>query len=281
MRLPRDSYRPAMPHEPRALSLPSVEPLAPPPSFLTAAAALGVEFDEADLPRLGTYLALLLEVNKTTNLTAITDPNEAWTRHILDSLTLMAFLAEIPEGSRVLDVGSGGGLPGVPLAITMPHLKFTLLEATAKKAEFLRQVVDALKLKNVSVVSERAERAAHDRGETVMSGGNRSREGGHRERYDAVVARAVGRLATLAELVVPFAKVNGKCFLIKGQAAQEELAEAEKALHLLKVTHLLTQATPTGQIVVLDKASATPKDYPRADGEPKRAPLGVVKTQAE
>jgi 16S rRNA (guanine527-N7)-methyltransferase len=271
-------YPMPMPHEPRTFSLPSVSPLSAPRDFIDAAASLGIEFEEGDLPRLGHYLALLLDVNKTTNLTAVTDPAQAWTRHILDSLTLIPFLDELPEGATVLDVGSGGGLPGIPLAITMPRLRFTLLEATSKKAEFLRQVAEVIGLKNVAVVSARAERAAHDRGATVMHAGARAREGGHREKYDAVVARAVGRLATLAELVVPFAKVNGKCLLIKGQAAAEELGEAQKALHLLKATHLATHATPTGQIVVLDKASATPKDYPRADGEPKRAPLGVPRT---
>lgn len=268
-----------MPHEPRVLTLPAVSPLSPPKDFLDAVASLNIEFDPADLPRLGHYLALLLEVNKTTNLTAITDPAQAWTRHILDSLTLIPFLADLPDNATVLDVGSGGGLPGIPLAITMPNLHFTLLEATSKKADFLRLAAEALSLTNVSVVAQRAERAAHDRGTTVMNAGNRSRQGGHREKYDAVLARAVGRLATLAELVLPFAKVNAKCFLIKGQAAAEELAEAQKALHLLKATHLLTHPTPTGQIVVLDKPSATPKDYPRADGEPKRTPLGVSKPQ--
>jgi len=266
---PTDKPRNSAPRP--APTLPSVTPLEPPPEFLAQAAGCGIEFDRGDVGQLGRYLALLLEANKTTNLTGVTDPVQAWSRHILDSLTLIAMLAELPEGASVIDVGSGGGLPGIPLAISLPRLKFTLLEATGKKAEFLKQVAKALGLTNVTVLAERAEAAGHDRGEKT----GRGRVGGQRESYDVVTARAVGRLATLAELTVPFAKVGGKILLIKGEKAGEELEEAAGALHLLKVVHAATIPTLTGRVVVLEKSSATPWDYPRRDGEPKRAPLGV------
>jgi 16S rRNA (guanine527-N7)-methyltransferase len=175
----------------------------------------------------------------------------------------------------VIDVGSGGGLPGIPLAITRPDLTYTLLESTGKKADFLREAVKALGLGNVSVLAERAEVAAQDRGTRVSVGGGSHREGAHRESYDLVIARAVGRLAMLAELTVPFAKVGGRVALVKGQQAEEELTEAAEALHLLKALHAGTLETPTGRIVVLNKGAATPRIYPRADGEPKRAPLGI------
>jgi 16S rRNA (guanine527-N7)-methyltransferase len=169
---------------------------------------------------------MLLKANEALNLTAITDPQEAWTRHILDSLTLLPLLAELPEGAKVIDVGSGGGLPGLPLAIVMPHLSFTLLEATGKKIEFLRAAAAGLGLSNVSVIQDRAEQMGQDRGERNATG----REGGHREAYDAVTARAVGRLAVLAELTVPLAKAEGGLvLLIKGQKADEELTEAAEA----------------------------------------------------
>lgn len=266
------------------LTLPQATPLAAPADFLAGAIAMGIEFEPGDVEQLGHYLALLLEANKTTNLTAIEDATEAWTRHILDSLSLIAALADLEPGSSVIDVGSGGGLPGIPLAICLPHLSFTLLEATGKKAEFLRQVAERLNLKNVAVLAKRAETAAHDRGEKISAGGETRREGGHREMYDAVVARAVGRLPTLLELTVAFAKApttgadgrssGGRILLLKGEQADAEVIEAKGAMHLLKCAHVETRpAVGTSRLVIIEKPAATPKLYPRADGEPKRVPL--------
>ena len=132
-----------------------------PAAFLERIAALGIELEPHDLHRLGRYLALLLDANTRFNLTAITDPNEAWMRHVLDSLTLLPLIASA-EASRVIDVGSGGGLPGIPLAIAMPHVRFTLLEATGKKARFLNEAVQQLGLTNVEVVNDRAEAVGQD-----------------------------------------------------------------------------------------------------------------------
>lgn len=252
-------------------------PLEPTPEFLTLAGEFGIEFDTAagELAKLGTHLALVLAGNEQMNLTAITEPGAAWVRHVFDSLTLVSALSELPEGARVIDVGSGAGFPGVSLAIAMPHLKFTLLEATGKKADFLKRVCEKVGI-DANVVCGRAETLGHDRGEKVSRGAVTVREGGHREVYDAVVARAVGPLATVAELTVPFARTGGAVYLIKGGKAEEELAAADKALKLLKVVHAGMVETPTGRIVVLAKQSATPRDFPRADGEPKRVPLGLV-----
>jgi len=271
---PRTSHPDATP---KVLTPPPTVPLPPPPDFVAQCSAIGVEFEPGDVEKLGLYLARMLHANEAFNLTAIRDANDAWRKHIFDSLTLLAPLSELAEGATLIDVGSGGGLPGVPIAICMPHLKITLLEATGKKVEFLRSVADALGLRNMTVVHDRAEALGHNRGvKTGQADGSNIRVGAHRESYDAVTARAVGRLATLAELTVPFAKVGGLVLLIKGEQADAELAEAAKALHLLKATHVTTLPTPTGRTVVLTKSSATPKDYPRRDGEPKRSPLGVV-----
>lgn len=247
----------------RTLDVGPVEPLAPPPRFLDDAAALGIAFDDGDLERLGRHLALVLEVNKHTNLTAVKDADEAWTRHVLDSLTLLQVLVELPDGARIVDVGTGAGFPGIPLAIARPDLHVTLLDATAKKAEFLRLCAQRLGLANVDVDNQRAEAAG------------RYPDGRLRDRFDAVTCRAVGRLAVAAELCVPLARVGGVLILTKGAKADEELTEAKPALHVLHVRHAGTIQTSTGRLVVLTKDRPTPKAYPRRDGEPKRSPLGA------
>lgn len=259
---PAPDARPASaPREPLTFRT-DVEPFPPTPEFLAAAEQLGVAFEPGDTEALGKYLAMLAAANEVTNLTAVAEPAMAWNRHILDSLTLISLLADLADGATVIDVGSGGGLPGIPLAVCLPHLKFTLLEATGKKAAFLQTVIKTLKLKNARVVNERAEVAGQDHRE-------------HREMYDAAVARAVGPMEVIAELTVPLVKPEtGQILLIKGQKADEELASAKAALHLLHVVHAGTIDTPTGRIVVLDKPRKTPRLYPRAAGEPKRHPLG-------
>lgn len=247
----------------RTLDVGPVEPLAPSAQFLELAEAQGIVFDEGDVERLGLHLALVLEVNRHTNLTGVKDADEAWTRHVLDSLTLLQVLAELPEGARVVDVGSGAGFPGLPIAIARPDMHVTLLEATAKKAAFLALCVKRLELGNVEVVNQRAEAAGADAG------------GALREAFDGVVCRAVGRIVVSAELCVPLARVGGVVLLTKGAKADEELEEAGRALHLLHARHAGTIQTPTGRLVVLSKERPTPRAYPRRDGEPKRSPLGV------
>lgn len=238
----------------------SVAALEPTAEFLRAAEEFGLSFDEGDLPRLGKFLALLLAANDQLNLTAITDPAQAWMRHIFDALTLIPILGECQTGARVADVGSGGGVPGIPLAITLPDLRFTLIESTAKKAEFLKAAVAAMGLENVEVAAERAEALG-------MVGSFQ------RESFAAVVARAVGRMNVIAELCIPLVAPGGRAIFVKGQKATEELAEAMSAIGSLGARHAGTIETPTGRVVVLEKASRTPREYPRRPGEAKKAPL--------
>lgn len=230
-----------------------------PAAVAEAIAAMGIELDAGDAERMRAYLGALLAANERFNLTAVTDPAEAWVRHVQDSLTLVPFLASA-DAKRVIDVGSGGGLPGLPLAIAMPDARFTLLEATGKKAAFLEETIAALGLRNARVVNERAEVAGQDHHE-------------HRAHYDAVVARAVARLNTLAELTVPFAREGGTVLLIKGQQAEAEVAEAKQSLYRLHAQVVDLHRTATGTVVVIEKPRATPRSYPRAPGEPKRKPL--------
>ena len=169
-----------------------------PAAVAEAIAAMGIELDAGDAERMRAYLGALLAANERFNLTAVTDPAEAWVRHVQDSLTLVPFLASA-DAKRVIDVGSGGGLPGLPLAIAMPDARFTLLEATGKKAAFLEETIAALGLPNARVVNERAEVAGQD-------------HHAHRAHYDAVVARAVAR-DTVKKLGA--GKVKGKTVKIR------------------------------------------------------------------
>ncbi len=256
--------QPVPPAPPREFFAADVAPLTPPESFLDAAKELGVTFEPGELERLGLFLGILLDANTRFNLTAIKSVEDAWQRHILDSLTLLPVLADLPADAKIADVGSGGGAPAFPLAVVMPGARFTLIEATKKKADFLRAAAARMGLKNVEVVNDRAE----------AMGAHPSL---HRAAFDAVTARAVGRLVILSELTVPLAKVGGLIALIKGQKADDELEEAKQALHMLHASHAGTIDTPTGRIVVLEKRRTTPIDFPRKPGEPERAPLGVAR----
>jgi 16S rRNA (guanine527-N7)-methyltransferase len=253
----------ATPRAPIDLGLAALKPLGVPSWFEHKAKTLGIEFDGEDLPRLGRFLAMLAHANEKMNLTAITEPDKMWERHILDSLTLMQVLSDVPEGGRVLDIGTGGGLPGVPLAICMPHLSFTLLDGTAKKIQFLDEAIAALALTNAHAAQGRAEVLAHEIGTRTDVAGKAQRTGGWREQFDAVLARAVGATKTLAEISVPFAKQHALVALIKGGKAQDELADAATVLKELKVVVRDIIPTPTGQIVILDKPTATPRLFPR------------------
>jgi 16S rRNA (guanine527-N7)-methyltransferase len=225
------------------LALPSPEPLPPPEGFAQRLTEIGVQLEPAALGGLGDYLARLLAMNEQMNLTAIVDPARAWEKHALDALTLLPLLAEIESGARLVDVGSGGGLPGIPLAIARPDLRITLVEATQKKAAFLAAVAGALGLAHVTVRAERAE---------ALAGGEL------RGAFDVVTARAVGRLTMLVPLTAPLAKPGGLILLVKGQQADEEVAEAGGALSRLGCIHEKTVPTPTGRIVVLRRAAGEP-----------------------
>lgn len=243
-------------------------PFPPTDKFLEETAKVGVALDEGDLDRFGAYLERLYEANKSFNLTAVRDPEEGWIRHILDSLTLIPLIADAGAGKpTVADVGSGGGAPGLVLAIAMPDARFTLIEATGKKARFLDDTARALGLSNVKVEHARAEDLGHVKA--------------FRERFDVVLARAVGRVAVSAELTVPLAKVGGLILMNKGQRLEEELREAHEALRTLHARVAGVVETPTGRILALEKEQTTARKFPRRAGEPKRAPLGVDAAPAD
>ncbi|MFW6060917.1 MAG: 16S rRNA (guanine(527)-N(7))-methyltransferase RsmG [Phycisphaeraceae bacterium] len=230
---------------------------------------LDVALDEAQLERLARYLDLLLEANRRVNLTAVREPEAAWHRLILDSLTLAPGLEPLGEGAALIDIGSGGGLPGIPLAIARPDLHFTLLEATGKKARFLQQCVDELPLTNAHVLNDRAEHVGQD--------------AAHRQRYELAMARAVGSVAEVLEYALPLVKVGGRVLAMKGKAGESELAAAGDALSVLGAGEVqVIEAYPdepadpaARELIVISvvKDRPTPRAYPRRAGLPRHEPL--------
>lgn len=236
---------------------------APPEGFADAAAALGARPDARQLQLLERFVGLLLEENARQNLTAVRDPEQAWSRHVLDSLSLLAHL-RLDPGASVIDVGAGGGLPGLPLAILRPDLGFTLVDATGKKVQHIARTAGALGLPNVTALQGRAEDLCGLHGAVPPA---------HRQRHDLAVCRALAPMPVLLELVSPFLKVGGRMLAIKGARATQELSDAGPALQLLKMRLQDQHRTPTGTVVVLEKTADTPRAYPRRPGEPKRAPI--------
>lgn len=232
--------------------------LAIPSEVVQAAAGYGIALDGPLGDALAAFLDRLLETNRSFNLTAITDAETAWHKHILDSLSLLPSLAASPALQAVVDVGSGGGLPALPLALALPERSFTLLEATGKKARFLAEVGRELGLNNVTVV--------HDRAESFGRGAGRAR-------FDVATSRALSRMPVLLELSLPLLRVGGVALALKGEQAELEVQEAQRALSLLGGAVRELRRTSTGTIVTIDKLRPTPHEYPRRPGEPKRAPL--------
>ena len=224
-----------------SLALPNASRLVPPSEFRERASAVGVDVNAQAIDAIGDFLAVLLAMNELMNLTAIVEPALAWERHALDAMTLVPHLAKLPGGSRVADLGSGGGVPAIPLAIFRPDLHFTLVESTQKKANFLEAVALRLGLANVSVAADRAEQVAR---------------GPAKGTFDAVTARALARLSVLVPLAAPLLRPGGRMLFIKGQRASEELTEAGHVMRKSRVSHRETVDTPTGKIVVLQSQTA-------------------------
>ena len=196
------------------------------------------------------YSDLLLEKNKVMNLTAVTDPCEVVTRHFLDCASLAPY---IKKGETVLDVGTGAGFPGLPLAILCPGAEFTLLDAQRKRIDFLTDVVDALELINVFPVHGRAEEFA------AM----------HRASFDLAVSRAVADLRVLCELALPMVKVGGVFYAMKAADCMDEVGSASQAFAVLGApsAELLHYTVPHDGVervlVRLQKIRDTPEKYPR------------------
>jgi 16S rRNA (guanine527-N7)-methyltransferase len=223
--------------------------------------AAGVTLSEAQHALLSRYLDLLLAANERMNLTRITDRVAAEVQHVGDALTLLPFLP--PGRFRLVDVGSGGGVPGIPVAIARPDATVMLVESTKKKAAFLRETVAKLKLTNVSVSEWRAEDVGRSNS---------------RETFDVAVARAVATLDWLAEWCLPLVKKGGKLLAMKGARVAAEVPAARKAIQLLgggeAVVHPVALPGSEHRVVVeIAKVARTSDRYPRHATQAKGKPL--------
>ena len=212
-------------------------------------------------PDLEKFLNLMLEKNQVMNLTAITDPDEAAALHLLDSLAVS--VGQDLSGKAILDVGSGAGFPGMPLAIAFPDAQFTLLDSLGKRVDFLKESCEALGLKNVTCVHARAEEFAAN----------------HRESFQIVTSRAVANLTMLSELCLPLVEVGGLFLAMKSTDCEAELDSAKNAIKLLggKTRAVNDYTIPTTEVVhrlvVIGKQSPTPAKYPRRFAQMKKQPL--------
>lgn len=219
--------------------------------------ALGL--DPALRERLEAFAELVLERNQVMNLTAITEPKAFAGLHLLDSLSLIP-LAGLGSGS-VVDVGTGAGFPGVPLAIALPGARVTLLDSLGKRVDFLREACGALGLENTRCVHARAE------------------EFGERERFDWAVSRAVAPLPILCELSLPLVRTGGRFLAMKSSHSQEELEGAGRAISLLggraawAKDYLIPGTDIQHRLICIEKTSPTPKKYPRRFSQIKKQPL--------
>ncbi len=235
------------------------------PEFESAKALFSLydlEVSRETYQKLEDYAAFLVAYNENVNLTAITDGDGILKKHFIDSLLLHGICkAQFPEGGRVLDIGSGAGFPGVPLALQRPDLRITLLDSLNKRIMFLQQLCEKLGL-SYEAVHGRAEQLAKD--ET------------YREQFDVVTARAVAALPTLAEYSLPFVKIGGYWIAMKGPG--EDVQPALQAMHVLGGKLIDTQryTLPDGEervIYVVKKLSPTPTKFPRNSGQIKAKPL--------
>lgn len=200
------------------------------------------------------YFNLLIEANKTTNLTRITDEQEAAKMHFFGAIELLKYL-DLPEGAKVIDVGTGAGFPGIPLKIARPDLDMTLMDSAGKKTAFVKSAAETMGL-DVTVLNKRAEEVPE-----------------LRESLDLVVSRAVANLNMLTELCVPLLKTGGNLAAFKGERYNEELGEAKGAIQKLFCEESSIHKLGTGAIIVLTKQKPTPDMYPRRFSKIKKTPL--------
>lgn len=231
--------------------------------LLDYAGQRGLNLPERTAPLYMKYYQVLEQFNKIMNLTGITDPREAMIKHFIDSLEILALFPGLRE--KVMDVGSGAGFPGIPLAIACPDVSVTLLDSSDKKVKFLSEAIHSLGLNHLRALRGRAEETGRDPL--------------YRERYPLVLSRAVARLNVLLELCLPFVAPDGVFVAYKGPEAGQELREARNALIELKSCaeqiweYELPEQRGKRALIVIKKLAPLDEKYPRKSGIPAKRPL--------
>ncbi|HHR1566458.1 TPA: 16S rRNA (guanine(527)-N(7))-methyltransferase RsmG [Streptococcus agalactiae] len=235
-----------------------------PQAFYQVLIEHGITLTDKQKKQFETYFRLLVEWNEKINLTAITDKEEVYLKHFYDSIApiLQGYIDNSPLS--ILDIGAGAGFPSIPMKILYPEIDITIIDSLNKRINFLNILANELELSGVHLFHGRAEDFGQDK---VF-----------RAKFDIVTARAVARMQVLAELTIPFLKVNGRLIALKAAAAEEELISAEKALKTLfsQVTVNKNYKLPNGDdrnITIVSKKKETPNKYPRKAGTPNKKPL--------
>lgn len=223
---------------------------------------LNINLNNQQILKFFKYMNILIEWNKKINLTAITDPEEIVVKHFIDSLTISKY---IKENSKLIDVGTGAGFPGIPLKIYRNDIDVTLLDSLNKRVNFLDYVIKELNLEEIKAIHGRAEEYAH----TIE----------YREKFDIATSRAVANMTTLSEYLIPYVKVKGNVIAMKGPDANEEIENAKNAIKVLgaKVISIeefnLPYTKISRNIVLIEKLKLTSSKYPRKPGTPTKDPL--------
>ncbi|MCF6465988.1 16S rRNA (guanine(527)-N(7))-methyltransferase RsmG [Clostridium sp. Cult2] len=225
---------------------------------------LGIELNKEEIHSFILYKELLKEWNQKINITSIIDDEEIDIKHFVDSITPLT-TDLIGKNIKMIDIGTGGGFPGVPLKILNRDMEVVLLDSLKKRITFLENIIDKLALEKIIPIHGRAEELGRDKN--------------HREKYDIAVSRAVASLNTLCEYCLPFVKVGGHFISMKGPDMGEELKDAEKSIKILggrfkeiKVIDL-PLSDITHSLIIIEKIKETPTKYPRGGGKPKKKPL--------
>lgn len=223
---------------------------------------IGIVLYEEQLNQFYEYMKLLIEWNKKINLTAIIEEDDIILKHFVDSLTVLDYLKGY---NSIIDIGTGAGFPGIPIAITCRDKYITLMDSLNKRVRFLDDVKEKNKLNNIKTIHSRAE----DLGKNKM----------YREKFDVSISRAVANLTTLVEYMLPFVKVGGICICMKGQDINDEIKNSKVAIELLggEIERIDEFYLPDTQmkrnIIVIRKIKKTSDKYPRKAGTPLKEPL--------